>query len=975
MYSSDEDSFKTAKSNSSFSSCDDVVLTLSEILNNNFKPFARNFNVCHINAQSIPSHFADLLESFDQPNLHAVLVSETWLKPSLPSVCYPLPGYILVRNDRTEKRGGGVAIYLKSNFAYKIVLQSPSTYSACAEYLFLEVDVGLKLILGVVYCPPNVNFFSKLENSLETLMVDYTHFIIMGDFNTCLLNNNYRSSKLTDIIESLNMNLLDLLPTHHTGISDTLLDLIVTSHKELVAAHGQFAAPAFSHHDLIYSSLKIRTPKPRPVILNQRNFARLDLVKLNDDASLVEWSDIELSDSIDIKVSTLQANILKLFDKHAPVHPVKLKRPPSPWLNSFIRKAMARRDRAFRMFKRDRTDLNWATYKKLRNLCNRLVRNAKRRYISEQIELSTPAGLWKFLRSLGLGKPKSLDSKISLDLNSLNAHFSITPKLSHTSKQIALLQIQSIPISNIDLFVFEPVSQDRVLKIISSLKSKAVGCDDIGRTMIMHILNSILPTITHIINFSLTTGQFPDLWRRAHIIPLPKVSNPISANQFRPISILPFLSKVIESEVHRQVTEFLSKSNLFNSFQSGFRAGHSTTTALLKVTEDIRLNMENRLVTVLVLIDFSNAFNSVDHELLLTLLPRLMLSSSVVTWFSSYLQGRRQAIRDGQVFSDWHNVEAGVPQGGILSPLLFSLFINLLAPNIKCQYHMYADDLQLYSAVPIHEISNAIAALNLDLLRLQLWSDSYGISVNPNKCQAIVIGSSRQLVKINLLSLPSLTYNSCVIRFTATVKDLGVIIDSNLSWSEHVKEISRKFFASFHSIIRLKNFLPVKTKIFLVNALLVPIIDYADVCFVDLNADQLNKLDRLLNTCIRFIFGLRKFDHVSEFRAKLKWLPIRERRSVRILCLLYSILNNPVTPDYLKESFTYVSDTHVRELRSSSNLLLAFPAHDTSFRGNSFTVAAVRLWNALPTEIKKTTSKDAFKHQIRSYFIKKYFSE
>lgn len=236
-----------------------------------------------------------------------------------------------------------------------------------------------------------------------------------------------------------------------------------------------------------------------------------------------------------------------------------------------------------------------------------------------------------------------------------------------------------------------------------------------------------------------------------------------------------------------------------------------------------------------------------------------------------------------------------------------------------------------------------------------------------------MVGSSRQLAKVDVSFLPTLFFNNCPIPFTPTVKDLGVIIDSNLDWTPHVNEMSRKFYAALHSIIRLKNFLPIKTKICLVNTMLLPIIFYADVSFVDLSEDHLNKLDRLLNTCIRFIFNLRKYDHVSGYRAKLKWLPIRERRYVRILCLLFSVLNDPNSPDYLKQEFCYLRDTHDRQLRSCKTLSLATPPHLTSFRDKSFSIVAVRLWNALPDVIKNADTKYNFKRLTTRHYLERVY--
>lgn len=952
--SSSDVSFLSACSNDSYESANDTSMTLGETLSNIFAPISKNFNLCYINAQSIPAHHSDILDSFSSDAIHAVLVSESWLKPTLPSTAFSLPNYTLVRNDRVGKRGGGIAIYLRSHIPFKIVLQSPNSETE-AEYLFIEVNIGIKILLGIVYCPPNNNYFSVLEKTLENLCSDYTR--LFTDLNTCLVSQDYRlhrSIKLRTVIESLNLNLLDLSPTHHTHTNDTLLDLIITSHEHLVATHGQLLAPAFSHHDLIYVSLKIKIPKPKPVILNQRCFSRINTTSLESDASLINWMNVEGLSSVDSKVDFVCKSILNLFDQHAPIRPVKMKHRPTPWFNDGIRKARTRRDRAFRTYKRNRTDENWAIYKKFRNRCNLLCRIAKRQYISEQIRACSPAGVWKFLKSLGLGSSNVHDTILPLDANVLNKHFTSYTKMDQACLDLTITEIRNMRFSDdTGPFEFALVSEDTVKKAVLSLKSKAIGSDEVGRVMISRILVYVLPALTHIVNHSLASGQFPDQWRKAHVIPLPKVSNPLLPNHFRPISILPFLSKVIETIVHKQTTDYLSKFALLNPFQSGFRLGHSTTTALLKVTEDIRKSMENSQVTILVLIDFSNAFNAVNHDLLLAVISHLNFSSTAIAWFSSYLRERQQAIRTGGSLSDWCELEAGVPQGGILSPLLFSIFINILSRYLRNSYHFYADDLQIYCHASVDNLSAAISSINNDLSHLLSWSKRYGILVNPSKCQAIIIGSRQQLIKIDHSNLPPLRFNDCTIPFTETVKNLGILMDANLNWTPHVTEVSRKFFGSLHSLLRLKNFLPIKTKISLVNSLLMPILDYADICCVNLNEDLLNKLDRLLNSGIRFIYDLKKYDHISQYRLKLKWLPIRERRYCRILGLLYNILNDPSSPCYLKEEFHFLAETHSLNLRSKKSLVLATPLHRTSFVDNSFVVTAVRLWNELPSNIKR----------------------
>lgn len=310
-----------------------------------------------------------------------------------------------------------------------------------------------------------------------------------------------------------------------------------------------------------------------------------------------------------------------------------------------------------------------------------------------------------------------------------------------------------------------------------------------------------------------------------------------------------------------------------------------------------------------------------------------------------------------------------MPQGGVLSPLLFSIFINTATERLICSYHLYADDLQIYTIFDKDKATDAIFKINADLESLRVWSHEYGLLVNPNKTHVILVGSRDLLNKIDRSSLPNITFDNVIIPFSPTVKNLGIFINQDLTWNYHVNEISKRIFATMHSLKRIQIFLPLSTKLLLANALLLPIIDYADVCFSDITEELLNKLDRLLNLCIRYIFGLRKYDHVSQYRMQLKWLNIRFRRHQHLLTFLYGILFNPLSPSYLKERFQYLSSTHDRTLRSAQNNLLAIPIHSSTRYSNSFTVSAASLWNELPLYLRNKMTAATFKIHLHSYLL------
>ena len=972
---SDNDNFYfSLSSNSDELISDDSFHSISSLRDNLISAFsdkAKNFNVVHLNAQSIPAHFPDMLANFDVDGIHAILISETWLKSCHPSVSYSLPGFRLIRHDRVARGGGGVAIYLRSHIPFNIISTSDEQCQP-TEHLFVEVTLShTKILLGVFYSPSLlINYFSSLEDMLENLSPIYNHIMILGDFNTCLLKNDARSMRLKDIINSSNLTLLPLTATHFfPNCTPSLLDLMFVSSPNHVVSHGQITADAFSYHDLLYLSYRIRTPKNKPKILMQRNFRAIDTTRLLDDARNINWSVVEEADDVNTQIKLFNNLLLKLYDKHAPTRPVKVKHLPAPWLTDDLKTLMNKRNRAKCKFKSNPSDENKTKYNMLRNRCNTACRDAQRRHIHKSVENGNPAMIWKFLRSLGVGKTSRDFPSTDLDLNSINIHFSSCTSIDDVTKTSSINYLSSLPTPKHTAFNFTQFSDCDVKKSIISISSNAVGADSISRNMILPLLDFLTPLITNILNNSISNCSFPVEWKRAHIIPLPKKLNPISFADYRPISILPFLSKVLERLVHRQLSCFLTTNNLLNPVQSGFRPGHSTTTALVKISDDIRLGMENRQATILTLLDFSNAFNSVDHDILLSRLGSLNISPTAIEWLRSYLRGRQQCVRVNDMSSTWRDITAGVPQGGVLSPLLFSVFINSITSNLSSTCHLYADDLQIYTQCSLDNLSNGIAIVNTDLGRIVEWSKFYGLSVNPGKTQAIIIGGSKLIAKINWHGIPSIFFDGVSIPFKERVRNLGIIFDRSLSWVPQVGEVSRKMFASVKCLNRLRNFLPISTKVALAQSLLLPILDYADTSYLDLTVSQLNKLERLQNLCIRFIFGLRKYDHVSPFRAQLEWLPIHLRRNSHILFLLFSVLFNPNTPSYLKERFCFLSETHSRSLRSSQSLLLHSSSHTSHYYHSSFTIKAVELWNSLPLSVKQAQTLNSFKLKVKAHFL------
>jgi hypothetical protein len=316
-------------------------------------------------------------------------------------------------------------------------------------------------------------------------------------------------------------------------------------------------------------------------------------------------------------------------------------------------------------------------------------------------EIKNPNQLWKNLKSTLLPKNEPDLPFYFNDPNAINRHFLCLPCTAQTS--ISQLTHFEFLRFNKSVFRLEPVTSEKIITIIRGLKSNAMGCDGISLDMILMTLPNTLDIITKLVNTSLLTSSFPDAWKQAIVRPLPKVTNPTQLKDLRPVSLLPCLSKVIEKVVCLQVTEYIEKNNILPDVQSGFRKGRSTVTALLDVTDHMLCAQDQGMCTILVLLDFSRAFDCIDTKLLLSKLSYYGFDCSAIKWFDSYLANRSQHVKltlsDGSsLISESMKLSRGVPQGSILGPILFILYSADITTHIKqCKYHIYADDVQVYS--------------------------------------------------------------------------------------------------------------------------------------------------------------------------------------------------------------------------------------------------------------------------------------
>lgn len=909
------------------------------------------FLVCHLNARSLNTIKLDYLKYvFEGSDIDVICISETWFKPEINDHIFNMFGYKLYRNDRvTNTTGGGVAIYCKSTLRCEVVGKSEGTG---IEYLMLEVSDGcVKCIVSCVYNPsrnfPPDPFFSEVAYFTQL----YEHFIVCGDFNTDLGRRDTLSHKLIDLVLSNGLVVRNSFPTRFAPHSNpSLLDLLIVSDASNVLLFDQIALEGISDHDLLFCSYNIDFSHiPIPHTYSYRDFKSINVHSLHREASAIPWEHCMYLENANSKLNCFQLQIEELFNKHVPVRMVQIKNLKCPWFNREVLDAINNRRKLYCKWRRSPTLRNWETYCQARNQSTYVTRRAKCNYFSSRLKDSLPSKqLWTNLRKIGVGQRLVADCR--LDPNILNCSF-----LSNTESN-PQFSMRSELFSELD-YDFEAVNENDIVESVVALKSNATGEDGIPLRFVKIILPHLLRPLTHIINYCLASSTFPDNWKAARIIPVAKKSLPSLPSDYRPISILPTLSKVFEKILAKQIVGHLNRNSLLSPFQSGFRPQHSCATAMVKILDDIRQQYDRSYLTVLCLLDFSKAFDRVNHSILCRKLRHYFgFSDRAVRLISSYLSNRFQRVLVGEHFSNVKYLREGVPQGSILGPVLFCMFINDISHVCKSvSFHLYADDVQIYLSRPVGLLEDLFHRINSDLSAIYIWSVENGLTLNPSKTQAILI--SKKYYEPDFL--PPLLLSNTQIKFVDKVTTLGFKINTSLSCHDHINYTISRIYGCLRKLWTCASFIPRDTKLKLMKTLLVPIITYTEAIYCKLDSLSQNKLQVAFNGMIRYIYGLRRYDHVSAYQNSILGCSLTQYLNARNCIFLHKIIYSK-SPRYLYEKLQFA--------QSDRTFNLIVQPYNYTNSSRLFFTHAIRLWNSLPVNIRRTSGAFQFRAAIFKYF-------
>ena len=957
-------------------------MTPIEKINRDFKTFGKYFKIGHLNSRSLNKNFIELKYVLDNTDFDAFAVSESWLTKNTPKSRYILDNFQIFRCDRLNKRGGGLCLYVRKHYiCKKIFIPNPNKL---AEMLWVEVTTkNAKIAVGVFYKPPKIPYacLEKVFDSLLHIHTKYEHTIFLGDFNINMLEKESLEVKALNnfIIEPFDLTQLIKEPTRITQHSRTLIDLILVGKDENVLFSGCFDAPGISDHHFTYMAYNIKKEKFKPQIVKSRVFKNFDFKAFSEYTEKLNWESIISVSNINTKVTILENLIKQALDIFAPFKTFTIRKPGgTPWITDEIKEKMSERDKAKDAFNVTGDTKFHEAFKILRNGVTSMLRKAQIKMFNDEInsKVKSSRDFYKAARKLNVIAEKKLSGNGNLkftpeELNDCflsNNNADIDEKF--IDEKIAEMYNNSIPC--IHKFSFQHVSELDVIKVVKSINTNSAGVDEINIFMLKLLINRISGVLTHIINISFEHNSFPDRWKKAIIKPIPKIPCPLKPSDFRPISLLPTLSKILEKLANRQMVEYLVRHCLLDTNQSAYKEFHSTTTALVKITDDILESMEDSELTILIFLDFSKAFDTVNKRLLLEKLKILGFDINSVSWINSYLTDRYQSVKMGDVSSEWKLIKNGVPQGSILGPLLFTILTSDMRKCFKFgNYHEYADDTSEYKNCTVENINDSIQGINKDLESVGEYCKNNILKLNEDKCEFIVIGSKHAMKKIKDITLDPIIVNDKPIERVMYAKYLGLTFDEVLSWTRHVNLCIARAISKFKEFSNCKNMLSFESKKIFCESMVLSQFNYADVVYMNMNKITQNKIQKIQNLCIRFIYNCKKNSNesMSKYRKELGWLSMSERRASHGLMLMFKIASGRA-PNYLADLITFTNEIHQVNTRSSSrNAIWISKDVKLKARRNAFIFTMSVLFNKLPENIINAVSAAMFKTKLKKYII------
>ena len=948
--------------------------------------------IVHVNCRSVNNKEVELHHMIKELDPDVISLSETWMDSSFPPNSHVPEGYSIIRKDRSPEfqqkykrnRGGGVAIIYKSN------LNLVKRDTLCVEeedILWAQIKGKESILLGVVYRPNYSDMLSeetgesKLEENIKKATEISQNIIVMGDYNIDMKTKSEDTQTLKSIYKTYSLSQHIKKGTRFdpkTGKS-TIIDHAWATPEIKIKSCGTILG--ISDHLGIYKKIEFQRGQNLPKRkIKFRSYKKYDKEKYAEEVeqSIEESKLQELIDNkkVDAATEELVKILVETAQKHAPIIEItpKQEKPECPYLDDNLRKLIIEKNELFQDYLISKDPLLKKRMDQIQNSIKKFKITSKRKYYLDKINKAGKDAkkLWEIYNELTKrGKTKETVEPELVNQKKANEHnhyFCTVGMKKHNPKA---KRYRCKKFKN-PTFCFNEEKVEHIEKLIQNLKDKvATGKDDLPAKLLKDVSKIIAPILTKIINLGYTTNSFPDSMKRSSITPIFKEGDRNNIGNYRPIAILPVLSKIFERAAALQIIKFLEENNLISKSQHAYRKLHSTITCLAEAVNYLYRKMDEKKPTAIVTIDLSKAFDSVNHEILLEKLIGLGMNEKSIAWMKSYLNNRTQSTKFKNFTSIEEKTTVGVPQGSILGPLLFICYVNDLSDAFKetSQVFSYADDTQLL--IEAKTKNELLTKIKKSIEIAQEWFEENCLAINPGKTKVLILNtanSKNENTEIKIIDQNTKT--PVILKSKQHIKILGVYVDQNLNWTKQVKYVKKNSMNITRNLHRINFFLPIEHRLNLYKVINSPQFDYADIIWGGCSKKDQKNLQIVQNFAAKSITGNKKYDSATASLKKLKLLNLQQRRKIHESVFIHKALLRKSTPNLYQEYSTYFPK---RKTRMATHKKLSIPTHSTTKFKCSPLYRTIVTWNSLPPNLPKENAK-LHKDHLQKHMIKKSYS-
>ena len=939
-------------------------------------------------------------------------------------------GWNIYSCPRAERGGGGIGILFRDGLVLK---QCPvkTRYKSFQVQEVLISDRDQPKRLCNIYRPPytaksrltEASFLSEFSDYLSEVMMKQGTPIIAGDLNFQIQDkDNFYARRLLELLDSFDLDQrVPLQPTHQHGGT---LDLVLAPRDLNTGNLTIFPDGTTSDHFLVQFELSVKPDltnscAKKSLYREYRDYKSMDIEAFKEDLRGCDPDKLIGRDSEETIINIYRW-LESIVEKRVPKKRVRRGKKVKPWRDEELRSLLRERRQAERHWRKHGTSESRRIFCELKKKFGQMDKEKRALFIKDDLETAK-------------GDPKALQRKLQRLLGKTET---ILPETTNSKKLAdSFLQFFNAKVTKIKEFVkeeqekyedsedqqededseehhkyedsedtedckpswtdFAIVEEEEMISVIKSMSTKHCDLDPLPTSVVKECVRELSPVLTAMVNQSLQKSSVAETLQKALVFPT--IKNPYGDREaltnYRPVSNIPFLSKLLEKVVLGQLNDYLKRHSLLGKHQSGYRVGHSCETLLASMFDDLLGEIDKGNVVALICLDMSAAFDTVDHEGLLKVLQqRFGVDGVPLQWFRSYLSSRSFSVSIQDCLSETLELLCGVPQGSLLGPVLFLLYIEAIQDIVKpygLRIKVYADDSQLYvSLVPTDPIERMRTKADIEecLGKLKKWMVEHWLKCNEAKTEFILVGKSSSISKMSFE--PVINFGGEDIFPTECSgtdgKTLGVLLDHSLTMERQVNNVRKQCGLVLRNLWQLNKCFDVSTKIMLVKQLVISKVDYSNILYCELPNKIIDGLQKVLNSCVRFIYNLHghQDDYMDYFR-QCHILPIAQRLTFKACLIAYKIVNG-TAPEYLQDLVPLDDDWGASRTTRKTEVLdpyrLKHPKMSSTnakskLRRRRISVFLPTVWNDLPFQLRSIPNVDTFKSRLKTHLFTVAFGE